>query len=116
MPSDRYQEPGMELLEESTMASLDYAKTFLVHKRKKYAKTFQEFNALFQARKAKQALVPTTFVDPIWPKDVREKKKKRCSLTFREALDEEEADEQQKCRTQSVEQAQIQKYLALPQT
>ncbi len=64
----------MALLEESAIASLDYAKTLLVHERKEYAKAFQEFNALFQARKAKKALVLTTFVYPIRLKDVRQKK------------------------------------------
>ena len=77
----------------SVTASLDYAKTLPVHEREEYAKAFQEFNAVFQARKAKQALVPTTFVDPIRPKDIRHKKGKRRGLTLHEALDEEEADE-----------------------
>ena len=113
MPSDRYQEHGMALLEELAIESLDYAKTLTVHER---AKAFQEFNALFQARKAKQALVLTTFVDPIRPKDVCQKKRKRRGLTLREALDKKEADKRRQRRAQSVEQAQIQKHLALTQT
>lgn len=63
----------MALLEESVIASLDYAKT-PVHEREEYAKAFQEFNAVFQARKARQALVLTTSVDLIRPKDIRQKK------------------------------------------
>lgn len=115
MQSDRYQEHGMALLKESVIASLDYAKTLPVNEREEYAKAFQEFKAVFQARKAKQALAPTTFVDPIRPKDVRHKKGKRRGLTLREALDEEEGDERRRRRAQSVEQAQIQKHLALTQ-
>ena len=92
MSSDRYQEYRIALLEKSAIVSLDYTKALSVHKRKEYAKAFQEFNALFQARKAKQALVPITFIDPIRPKDVRQKKRKHCGLALREALDKEEAD------------------------
>ena len=107
IPNDRYQKLGIALLKESAITSLNYAKTLLVYKRKEYAKAFQEFNASFQARKAKQALVPTTFVDPIRLKDIRQKKKKRRGLTLCEALDKKEADEQWQCRAQSVGQAQI---------
>ncbi len=113
MPSDRYQEHWMALLKESAIASLDYSKTFPVHERKKYAKAFQEFNDLFQACKTKQVLVPTTFVDPLRPKNVCQKKRKRCSLTLCEALDKEEADKRPWRRAQSVDQTQIPKYLAL---
>lgn len=94
---------------------MNYAKTLLVHERDEYAKAFQEFNAVFQARKARQALVLTTFIDPIRPKDIRQKKGKRRGLTLREALDEEEADKRRRRRAQSVEQAQLQRHLALTQ-
>lgn len=33
-----------------------------------------EFHAIFQVYRTYQALVLTTFIDPIWPKDVRYKK------------------------------------------
>lgn len=79
MESDRYQEHGNHW----TMRKLSPYMS---------AKAFKEFNAVFQARKARQALVPTTFVDPIRPKDVRQKKGRRRGLTLREALEEEEAD------------------------
>lgn len=115
MESDRFQDHGMALLEESVMVSLDYARTLPVHEREEYAKAFKEFNAVFQARKTKQALVPTTFVDPIRPKDVRYKKGRRRGLTLREALEEEEADKRRRRRAASVEQAQLQRHLALTQ-
>lgn len=71
----------------------------------------------FQARKKKQALVPTTFVDSIRPKTyVKKNQKKRCSLTLCETLDKEKTDKQQNCKASSVEQTQIYKYLALIQT
>ncbi len=84
----------MALLEKSTIALWDYAKILPVHERKKYAKAFQEFNALFQVRKANQELVITTVVDPIRPKNVCQKKGKRCGLTICETLDKEKADKQ----------------------
>lgn len=90
--SDRYQDHGMALLEESVIVSLGYARTLPVYERKEYAKAFKEFNAVFHVRKTKQALVPTTFVDPIWPKNVRYKKGSRRGLTLRKALEEEKAD------------------------
>ncbi len=95
MPSDCYQEHWMALLEESAIASLDYSNSLLVISVKKYAKVFQEFNALFQARKAKQALILITFVVPIRSKSVPQEKRKCKSFTLQKALDEKEIDDQQ---------------------
>lgn len=55
----------------------------------------------------------TTFVDPIRPKDVRQKKGKHCGLNLRAA--KEEAAKRRRRRAQSVEQAQLQRHLALTQ-
>lgn len=77
----------MTLVEESAVTSLDYAKALPAHEREEYAKAFQEFNSLFQNRRTKHAEVPTTFVDPIRPKDVKLKKGKRRGLSLREALE-----------------------------
>lgn len=111
MESDRYQDHRIALLEESIIVSLDYIKTLPVHERKKYAKAFKEFNAIFQAYRTKQALVLTTFVDPIWPKNVHYKKGRRCGLTLCEVLEEEKADKQRRRRAKSVKQAQLQRHL-----
>ena len=45
--SDRYQDHGMTLIEESAVTSLDYAKALPAYEREKHAKAFQEFNSLF---------------------------------------------------------------------
>lgn len=72
---DRYQGHGMTVIEQSAVMSLDYAKSLPAHEREEYAKAFREFNRGCQNRRAKHAEVPTTFVDPIRPKDVKMKKR-----------------------------------------
>ena len=97
----------MTLVEESAITSLVYAKTLPAHERKKYAKVFREFNSLFPNRRTKHAEVSTTFVDPIRPKDVKLKKRKRRGLSLREALEKEEAEKRRRQRAESIEQARL---------
>lgn len=108
---DRYQDHGMALVEESAVMSLDYAKTLPANEREKYAKAFHEFNSLYQSRKVKHAEVPTTFVDPIRPKDVKFRKGKRRGLSLREAL--EEVKERRRRRAELIEQARLEQHNAL---
>ena len=89
--NDWYHCHGMTLLEEAAVTSLDHAKILPVNKQEEYAKAFQEFNSLFQDRRARYAEIPTTFVDPIRPKDVKLKKGKRRGLSLCKALEEEKA-------------------------
>lgn len=113
---DQYQGHGMTLVEESAVTSLDYAKTLPALEREKYAKAFQEFNSLFQNRQTKHAEVPTTFVDPIRPKDVKLKKRKRRGLSLRETLEEEEAEKRRRQRAESIEQARLERHNVLSQS
>ena len=101
--SDRYQGHGMTLIEESAVTSLNYAKTITAYEQEKYAKAFRKFNSLFQDRRTKHAEVPTTFADPIKPKDVKLKKGKRRGLSLREALEEEEAEKRRQRQAESIE-------------
>ena len=102
---DRYQDHSMTLVEELAVKSLDYAKALSANEREEYAKVFQEFNTLFQNRRTKYTEVPTTFVDPIRPKDVKLKKGKRRGLSLHEPLEEEEAEKRQQRRAESIERA-----------
>ncbi len=102
--SDRYQGHGMTLVEESAVMSIDYAKTLPAYEQEKYAKVFQKFNSLFQNRQTDHSEVPTAFVDPIRPKDVKLKKGKRRGLSLCEALEEGEAEGQRQRRAESSEQ------------
>lgn len=91
---DQYQIYSMTLIEELAVTSLDYTKTLLVDEREEYIKVFLEFNSLFQNWRTKYAKVPTTFIDPIRPKDVKLKKGKCYGLSLHKALEEEEAKKQ----------------------
>lgn len=112
-PIDRYQDYGMALVEESAVKSLDYAQTLPANEREEYAKAFHEFNRLYQSRKSKHTEVPTNFVDPIRPKDVKFRKGKRRGLSLREALEEEEVEEPQRRQVESIEQSQLERHNAL---
>lgn len=90
---DQYQDHGMSLVEESTVTSLDYAKTLPANEQEEYAK---KFNSLYQSRMIKHAEIPTTFFDPIRPKEIRFRKGKRRGLSSLEALEEEEVEERQR--------------------
>lgn len=114
--NDRYHRHGMALLEEAAVTSLDYAKTLPANEREEYAKAFQEFNSLFQNRRARHAEIPTTFVDPIRPKDVKLKKGKRRGLSLREALEKEEVEKRRRRRAKSIEQARLERHNALSQS
>ncbi|MCJ1345828.1 hypothetical protein MMC31_004037 [Peltigera leucophlebia] len=73
-----------------------------------YAKALAEFNAVFQTRRKKNEVLPTTFVDPIRPKDVRfTKGKRRHGPTNHKAAQAEEADERRRRRAQSIEEARV---------
>ena len=82
--------------------SLDYTKTLLANNREEYAKAFHKFNSLYHNQTIKHAKVPTTFVDPIRPKDVMLKKRKFCGLSLRKALKEEEVEKQQQHQAKSI--------------
>ncbi len=61
----------MALLETTTLQSIDYGKSLPSNGREKYAKALVEFNNAFQNFSARHKAIPTTFVDPIHPKEVR---------------------------------------------
>lgn len=113
---DQYQGHGITLVEKSAVTSPDYAKTLPAHEREEYAKAFQEFNSLFRNRRTKHAEVATTFIDPIRPKDVKLKKGKRRGLSFRQALEEEEAEKRRRQRAESIEQARLERHNVLSQS
>ncbi|MCJ1347103.1 hypothetical protein MMC31_005324 [Peltigera leucophlebia] len=71
---DRFENHGMALVEGSAIQSIDYGKLFPSHDREIYAKALAKFNAAFETHRKKYEVLPTTFVDPIWPKDPRQKK------------------------------------------
>lgn len=83
----------MALVEESTVTSLDYAKTLPAKEQEEYAKAFHKFNSLYESRKIKLAEIPTTFVDPIKLKKVRFRRGKRSGLSLRKALEEGKVEE-----------------------
>ena len=114
--SDRYQGHGMTLVEESAVMSIDYAKTLPAYEQEKYAKVFQKFNSLFQNRQTDHSEVPTAFVDPIRPKDVKLKKGKRRGLSLCEALEEGEAEGQRQRRAESSEQTWLERHNVLSQS
>ena len=112
---DRYQDHGMTLVEESAVTSLDYAKALPAYEQEECVKAFPEFNSLFQNRRTKHAEVPTTFVDPIRPKDVKLKKGKRRGLSLRKALEEEETEKQRQRQAESIGQARLERHNVLSQ-
>ena len=87
--------------------------TLPANEREEYAKVFYEFNSLYQDPKIK---LPTTFVDPIRPKDVKLKNGKRRGLSLLEALEEEEAEKRRRRRAESIEQARLERHNALLQS
>ena len=103
----------MTLVKESVVMSFDYAKTLPVYEWEEYVKVFQKFNSLFQNWRTKHVKVPTTFVDPIRPQDVKFKKGKHCGLSLYKVLEEEKAEKRQWRQIKSIKQAQLEQHNVL---
>lgn len=111
---DRFEDHGMALLETTTLQSIDYGKFLLSHDRELYAKALAELNNAFQNCRGRYEAIPTTFVDPIHPKEVRfTKGKRRRGLTNHEAAQAQEADERRHRRAKSIELARTQKHATM---
>lgn len=111
---DRFEDHGLALLETTTLQSIDYGKSRPLHDREKYAKALAEFNNAFPNRRNRHEAIPTTFVDPIHPKEIRfTKGKRRRGLTNHEAAQAQEADERRHRRAKSIELARTQKHATM---
>ena len=114
---DRFQRDGADLLQSTTMQSLDFHKSISdVHSGEEYARdhsqVMEKLNKKWQEKEFAHPSVPITFLDPLPTGNTKSTMKKKIGRRFtgREAAEQEEAIKRRTKRKLSIERAHREKY------